>query len=103
MKEKKKIFPSGLHTIKNFLIGQNHHQSSLTSYIFPSRLHTIKDFFVSRNDKEGSLMGHQHTPQQIILPNGSFTKDFLVSQNTKTICAHILRELNMQAQIPYKS
>ena len=48
-------------------------------------------------------MGHQHTPQQIILPNGSFTKDFLVSQNTKTICAHILQELNMQAQIPYKS
>ena len=47
-------------------------------------------------------MGHQHSPQQVILPCGSFTKDFLVSQNTKAICAYILWELNIHAQILYQ-
>ena len=78
MKEKKNIFPNGLHTIKDFLVSQNHHQNSFASYFFPSGLHTIKDFLVGRNYQEGSPTGHQYTPQQVILPNGSFTKDFLL-------------------------
>ena len=53
MKEKKKILPNGLHTIRDVLIGQNH--------------------------QEDYLIGHQHTPQQVILPSGSYTKDFLES------------------------
>ena len=55
-------------------------------------------------------MSHQHTSKQIIppnesfiIPNGSFTQDFLVSRNTKASCAHILQELNMQARATYQS
>ena len=47
--------------------------------IFPNGLHTIRDFPVGQNYKEGFLVGHQHTPQWVILPNVSYTKDFLVS------------------------
>ena len=95
------------------------------SYLITSTLHTIKDFLVGQNYQKGS-MGHQYTPQRIILPSESFTKDFPVSQKTKNLCtyplrieydgmdtilvkrkeyitcAHILQELNMQAQIPYE-
>ena len=95
--ELKKNFSSGLHTSKDFLVGQNHHQNSQARYIFPNGLHTIKDFLVGQNYQEGSPASHQYTPQQVILHNRSFTKDFLVSQNTKATYAHILQELNMQA------
>ena len=57
MTEKKKNFSSGLHNIKDFLIGQNHHQNSPTSYIFPNWLHTIKDSLVGQNYHEEVKIG----------------------------------------------
>ena len=51
-------FPSGLHAIKDFLVGRNHHWNFLASCIFPSRLHTIKDFHIGQDYQEGSLVGH---------------------------------------------
>ena len=84
MKEKKTIFPNGLHTIKDFLEGQKH--------------------------QDGSPVGHQHTSQQVILPNRWHTKYFYtylegieyavtdpiqVRKEEYRTCAHILGKLNM--------
>ena len=68
MKEKKKIFPSGIHPIKDFLVGQSQPANSSANYFIPSKLHTIKDFLIGQNHQEGSSMGLQHTQHQSYFP-----------------------------------
>ena len=96
IKEKKKIFPSELHTIKDFLVSQNHHQTPKW-VIFPHWTTPYQGLPCRSKLPRMLPVGHQHTPQRVILPSGSFTKQILLSWNTKATYANILWELNMQA------
>ena len=132
MKEKKKIFPSRLHPINNFLVGQSHQQTPQRVILSPVDYTPTKTSSQVKTIKKAPRWVASTLISKVIFPNRSHTKDFLVgqnyqenssmghqhtpwhiillsrsfdlliSQNTKVACAHILWELNIQAWIPYK-